>query len=145
MDFRINDNGSLTLLAAADERDDLAHMLERIHHKDHGFLADVLEREGWDGNGRLHQVQPEWIAALTDAPILTDGMSYPEGSDVPEVTGRIWWFPQYELHSFAQQLIERGEATFALAPQETSVQAEAVGTDAESAAHSDQRAQRPRG
>lgn len=115
MDFRVNPNGSLTITRDPAEVEYLQHLLDRSTHKDRGFLAEMLEYAGWEANGRLFQVAPEDIAALTDAPILTDDLVVLDDGK-KEVLGDVWWYPQYELKSFAEKLIADGEVTFAAAP-----------------------------
>lgn len=119
MQYKINDNGSLTFELSPDEPDErreLQDMLSNAQHKDHGFLADMLEHEGWSTNGNLYPVQPEWIGALTDAPILAENVTYYEDGEVPTVEGRVWWFPGYEVTSFAEELLAKGKVTFDAAP-----------------------------
>ncbi len=73
----------------------------------------MLEYSGWQPNGRLFAVQPEWVAALTDSPILTDDLRYPEDDDPtlsPE--SKVWWLPTYQVESFAETLIRDGRVAF---------------------------------
>lgn len=112
IDFNVLASGNLEITCEAADKEDLQDLLDRCTHRDHGFLADLLEHTGWSGNGKLYQVQPEWVAALTDAPILTDDLTYPEDSGMPEVTGTVWWYPDYMVKSFAEELISAGRVTF---------------------------------
>lgn len=117
MNFVITDNGNLELFSDASEKEELQEMLDKATHRDHGFLADLLEDTGWSPNGKLYQVQPEWIGALTDAPVLTDCLEYPDDYNAPPtVTGTVWWFPNYMLESFAETLIKTGRVLFTKAP-----------------------------
>lgn len=116
MDFHVTPNGNLTLTMDPGEREDLQDLLDRTSHRDHGFLADLMEHAGWTGNGRLWQVYPEHIpGALTDAPIISDEVVIEDDGRV-NVVGRVWWFPGYEMRSFAEELLEKGAVTFTLAP-----------------------------
>lgn len=117
MKHQITPNGNLEILC--DEEGDqemLRELLANTNHKDHGFLADLLEETGWPGNGQLYQVRPEWIGALTDAPILADQLDYTnDGATVPE-DAKVWWYPNYMLESFAESLINTGRVLFHAAP-----------------------------
>lgn len=115
MQFNITPNGNLEITCEENDKQDLQDMLDKSTHKDHGFLADLLENTGWSPNGQLHQVQPEWIAALTDAPILTNDLLY-DLEDSPTVSGTVWWFPNYQVESFAETLIREGKVIFTKAP-----------------------------
>jgi len=121
MNFEILPNGNLKITSTKEDRPYLEDMLDTCTDTDHGFMAELLEYTGWASNGRLHQVAAESIGALTDAPILTDEMDFSDEAFVP--TGRIWWFPDYAVVSFAQELIRKGEVAFAAAPQDKTVSA----------------------
>lgn len=118
MDFQINPNGSLTITRDDSEVAELQELLDRAPHKDHSFLADLLgDYTGWEGNGRLHVVRPEWVGALTDAPIVADEVVHNDDGEMPTVPGNVWWFPQYEMRSFAEDLIRNGKVIFTAAPE----------------------------
>lgn len=116
MQFNITPDGNLEITCEENEKQDLQDLLDKATHKDHGFLANLLEETGWSPNGHLHQVKPEWIAALTDAPILTDWLVH-TGDDTPEVDGNVWWFHSYQIESFAETLIREGKVVFTAAPE----------------------------
>ena len=115
MKFEFTPNGNLRIIAESADAEMLADMKTRNGTNDVGFMADMLEETGWSPNGRLLQVQPEDIAALTEAPILTDDRTIEDNGDVT-VHGRVWWFPNYMVTNFADELIENGETIFSLAP-----------------------------
>jgi len=56
----------------------------------------------------LQVVAPEWIGALTAAPIVTDNFAWDETGRVP-IIGTLWWFPQYAVVSLVGTLIDTGE------------------------------------
>lgn len=115
MKYEIDGRGRLTISLEGDgDREDLQEKLDRTTNRDSGFLTDLLE--DWSANGHLYPVAPEWIGALTDAPIITDDLTI-EDDGKAVVNGRVWWFPGYETESFAQTLIEKGSVTFAPAPE----------------------------
>lgn len=119
MKYNITPNGNLELIAEDEDKDELAELWANPTHRDHGFMADLLEYTGWPGNGHLYQVQPEWIAALTDAPILSDDVQFNDDG-MPSVTGNVWWFPNYAIESFAETLMRDGRVLFHAAPENAS-------------------------
>lgn len=107
-----NGNGRFTL-ESDDDRDMLERFMAQPVHADHGVLAMMLDFFGFSGNGELFQVSPEEVGALTDAPMFTDDVTYNEdGTRV--CAGKLWWFPGYELRSFAEELLAKGSVIFTL-------------------------------
>lgn len=118
MEFRTLPSGNLEITCEEAEKADLQEILEQTTHRDHGFLAEMLEYSGWQPNGRLFAVRPEWVAALTDSPILADDLCYPDDDDPtfsPE--SNVWWFPTYQTEAFAETLIRDGRVVFTSAPR----------------------------
>ena len=111
MRFEKLGNGALRFHAAAEEKDDLMSILERCGGDDNRFLVEMLEFAGWEANGQLFSVRPEQVGALTEAPMLTDDCFHHDDG-LLEVTGPIWWFPDYMLKNFAEVLVETGTVTF---------------------------------
>lgn len=69
-----------------------------------------LERRVADLAG-LTWIAPEWIGALTSAPIYADNKSvkYVADTDHPVVDGKgVWWHERYQLESMTDRLIQRG-------------------------------------
>jgi hypothetical protein len=63
-------------------------------------------------------VEPEWIGALTDAPILSDGLNYPDDGGPAVVPGSsVWWFPDYMVRDPWEELAREGRVVFTLAPE----------------------------
>lgn len=118
MEFKILPNGNLEITCDAGNKEDLQGFLDNAAHKDHGFLAEILDYTGWGPNGQLSQVQPEWVGALTDSPILTDDLIFPDDGE-PTITAecKVWWFPNYQIESFAETLIKDGRVVFTAAPR----------------------------
>lgn len=86
-------------------------MLARAKHEDHRVIAGLLNSTGWMPNGKLYQVQPETIGALTDAPIFSDEVKF-DDDGTPKFIGNIWWFPNYQIESFAETPIKDGRVVF---------------------------------
>jgi hypothetical protein len=76
------------------------------------ILADLLEDHlcnGWE------IVPPEDIAALTSAPILSDSTQRNDQGKLTKI-GDCYWFPQYEVESEIETMLEKGFVDFDLAP-----------------------------
>jgi hypothetical protein len=69
--------------------------------------------DGYFGIGWSY-VAPEWIGALTSAPIVTDDLTFSDAG-APTVRGRIWWFPNYQVEDPVETLLARGHVDFTLA------------------------------
>lgn len=75
------------------------------------FLADLLEP--WTANGSYAPVYPEWIGALTSAPIIASVLTYSEeGTPTVLPEDKVWWFPDYAVRSFAEELLKNGMVRF---------------------------------
>lgn len=59
------------------------------------------------GNSEWDMVDPEDIGAMTLAPIISDGVMYPD-SGARVVFGRVWWFPNYAVENLIETLHEKG-------------------------------------
>jgi len=71
-------------------------------------LAQVIE---WQlGNGWSF-VRPEDIAALTEAPILTEEIEEDNQGNVLKV-GTVYWYPQYDVSDPVAKLLENGYVDF---------------------------------
>lgn len=106
MNFEILPNGNLLISRDVSDIDALRAINERADSHE-WFFAELLYYAGWEPNGYLYVVQAEEIAALTSAPILTDCVEHHDDGS-RSVTGRIWWFPDYQIMDPARVLIERG-------------------------------------
>lgn len=115
MKFEIKPNGNLLISAEAQDKEMLTEMKERNGDNDLAFLTDLLEETGWEPNGQLLAVQPEDLGALTEAPILTNDRTIEDDGTVT-VPGKVWWFPDYMVINFADELIDQGFTEFTAAP-----------------------------
>lgn len=68
-------------------------------------VIDELGQRGWEF------VRPEWVAALTDAPIITDDIIFADNGDV-EYVGDVWWFPNYMVTDPWEVLKNKGRVYF---------------------------------
>lgn len=110
MNIIIEPNGNLTFIADSSLAS-LTDMLATHNDNDLTFLADMLESEGYSTNGSYTTINPEDVAALTDAPMFSDEVNVADDGTV-EVIGSVWWFPNYMVENFAKTLVETGRVTF---------------------------------
>lgn len=109
-------NGNLQFqLESEIGKDWMKELLERHAGDDVAFMADLLETTGWQPNGGLMAIRPEDVAALTDAPIITDGRTIEDDGTVT-VYGNVWWYPDYAIRHFGEVLRDEGQVTFQFAP-----------------------------
>lgn len=112
MYYEILPNGSLSINIEQSDVEAVNSIRERCGNDDGLFMSELLEYAGWTANGRLFQVRPEQVGALTDSPLLTDEMQMNDQGDLTGV-GTIWWYPWHEHQDFAERLISEGAVRFA--------------------------------
>jgi hypothetical protein len=114
-------NGDLRITVDDDVR-------EEIKEKMHAGLSDEEVQMGvsavptepmlWDvlepmtANSEIQSVRPEEIAALTDAPILSDAGRDDHGELQMTPESKVWWYPGYATRDPLDDLIEKGETVF---------------------------------
>lgn len=54
------------------------------------------------------------FVGLTDAPCIAEGHTINDNGEC-EIIGRLWWFPDYMVKSFAEEIIQTGKTVFTLA------------------------------
>ncbi|MBC8737021.1 hypothetical protein F6X40_09390 [Paraburkholderia sp. UCT31] len=121
MKFDILENKNLRLILEPEDKEEVADLLEKCTHRDHGFLADLLDYAGWSQNSVLYPTCAEQVGGLTEAPMITDELEMDDDGTVVSI-GRLWYFGDYAVISFAEELLEKGETTFTYyVPQEGDV------------------------
>lgn len=120
-------NGDLKMIATDELREEfgdfnLAEGGWDYYSVMHSLLEDIQANSEWSW------VEPAAIGAMTDAPIITDGMDW--GNDVdglfaPYPDANIWWYPNYMVRDFIEDLVRDGETVFKLEPAEEPRQAAA--------------------
>lgn len=107
-------NGNVTFVTEGDD----AAMLERFESQaqrnvDHEVLASMLDYFGFLGNAVHMPIMPADVGALTDAPMFTDKLDLLDDGK-SDVTGQVWWYPDYQVKSFSEVLRNEGRVTFTL-------------------------------
>jgi hypothetical protein len=107
-------NGNVTFVLEGDD----AEMVERFEAQaqrnvDHEVLASLLDYFGFLGNAVYMPIMPADVGALTDAPMFTDELNHLDDGK-PDVTGQVWWYPNYQVKSFSEVLRTEGRVTFTL-------------------------------
>ncbi|MBU9199861.1 hypothetical protein KTD31_00410 [Burkholderia multivorans] len=107
-------NGNVTFVLEGDD----AEMVERFEAQaqrnvDHEVLASLLDHFGFLGNAVYMPIMPEDVGGLTDAPMFTDELEVLDDG-TKNVTGKVWWYPNYQVKLFSEVLRTDGRVTFAL-------------------------------
>ena len=111
MNATILKNGFLKITADNEDRSELAYAYRGETGAPGGYPAaddyvrEALYQAGWEF------VRPETVAALTDAPIITNDMQVDDNGDVVHV-GDVWWFPGYMITDPWQELKNHGRVIF---------------------------------
>ena len=111
----VETNGNVTFVMEGNDRESLEMAKDRVGAVDHEFLSDMLDIMGFSGNNIYMPIKPEDVGAITDAPMFTDELSY-DYDGMKDVEGDVWWFPNYQVESFADTLFQSGRVTFQKAP-----------------------------
>lgn len=115
-DAVLTEKGNLALVCTEDYAEEIRYFYENAYHKDHSVLADLLD--GFQANGRFYPINPQHVfVGLTDAPVISSDLEYTNDGDayIPGAA-QVWWFPQYETTSFAEELVRTGKVVFQRAP-----------------------------
>jgi len=100
-------NGNLRITLLEDERESVEEIAAQEITADNK-LAQVIEWQLGDG---WSFVRPEDIAALTEAPILTEEIETNDQGTVLRV-GTVYWYPQYDVSDPVAKLLENGYVDF---------------------------------
>lgn len=104
------DRKTLTIMVDAAERAELIEMTPAIHSDSamHDFLEPIT------CNSELEWIRPEWVRALTDAPIL--GIVRRNDNDLPKYRDKLicirehWGWMDYQVTSLLEALRDTGRA-----------------------------------
>ena len=103
-------SGNLVFRAGNEARHDFSRRLCEVGSTEvfHEMMSPFHE------NGILSPIEPEWIGALTDAPIVAQyHIVEDDGSNTVE--GRVWWFPDYAIRDPMSELFHKGRVEFVMA------------------------------
>lgn len=129
MQYHINEHGDLVITATQEERKELQ---EEIEPSKNQWGASSIEAEALEkliANSELDWVRPEWVGALTSAPMLVTYLEprkikkgeHPDymclaGKDGEDTwvqpVDKCWAYMDYQVRSFVTDLIEKGECVF---------------------------------
>lgn len=111
---RIAENGDLRITASNEARRWMREERER------GLTDDCILWDGFEGywnNGSFSPFDAGYanpFVGLTDAPCIAEDMTTHDNGD-REIYGRLWWFPNYMVRSFVDDLLTKGSTVFKLA------------------------------
>src|SRR5690606_16942814 len=101
-----------TFVLSEEDKDQIRQFQEQARENvDHEVLAGILDYFGLLGNGQYMPIHASDIGALTDSPLLTNGVEHTDDDGVV-VWGDIWYFPNYMCESFSDTLLSKGKVTF---------------------------------
>lgn len=106
-EFEKQANGNLRIVLLPEARDDVQEIGSKELDAD-TKLAQVIE---WQLSNGWSMVRPEDVAALTDAPLITEDIDTDNQGNVLHV-GIVYWYPEYEVRDPVAQLIENGSVDF---------------------------------
>lgn len=105
--LNITIGGNLLIELQKGAKEELKELIEKASNTD-AILTDLLDSSGYLGN--------DWHAVngcLTERPIIGWGSIYlNEDDDFPTDYEKVWHYPQYELHSFAEELLKNKRVIF---------------------------------
>jgi len=98
VEFYKLDDGRLQIMLTREGRDEL--------NSDEFTYPDFEEMIEWQLCNGWEFIWPEEIGALTDAPILSDAAERDDKGVLTSV-GRVYWYPQYQVHNPVEELDRR--------------------------------------
>lgn len=112
------DNGDLEIAiddTASDE--DIQELQERSAIvADAELLSEFTEHYWTNGSYRPFDAgDANPSVGLTDAPCIAESIDY-EDDGTATVVGKLWWFPNYQVESPVETLINKRRVVFTLAP-----------------------------
>ena len=105
---QIQKDGYLKITADNEGRKELAHAFD-ASYKGGLYAPEVIVIDAL--HDQFHFILPEWVGALTDAPILADDLTIEDDGTVSFV-GDTWWFPDYQVTDPWEVLKNTGRVIF---------------------------------
>lgn len=119
MDIRVLDNGRLQLSLLSLSSEERAEVAERAQELTDIQLLHELAEPYWT-NGSFTPFDAgdgNPFVGLTSAPCIAERLLGPDDNGKTEVDGRLWWFPDYAVRGFLDELIDKGTVEFDAAPE----------------------------
>ena len=121
LNYEMLDNGNLKISGDSEGLQEVAELWERFTGGNIDYIDCCMQIvEKMDGlTGELQLIPAEWVGALTDSPIIAassgielspDCSQYDE--ECPAVSGPVWWFPDYQIMEWIEELIYSGSVIF---------------------------------
>lgn len=111
LDISVLDNGNLRLSVRDGMLDDAKEDFSNGYLKDH----EIFEPYSCNGSYELFDAgDANPFVGLTDAPCIAESMDYLEDG-TKEIIGRFWYYSDYQLSYWFEELIDNGEVIFTLA------------------------------
>lgn len=106
-------SGNLQIVAYEDGRGWLAEKLKHSWGED--LIHEILEPY-WTNGGfePFNAGDANPFVGLTCAPCIAESLDVLDDG-TRELTGRLWWYPDYAIRDFAEELLRDGETLFKLA------------------------------
>jgi len=104
---KIEGNLKIKLIDTPDNREDLEYMREAYDFET--VWWELLEP--FSTNGSYSLLKPEWIGALTEAPIIcSEPINYDKVDGHPYVyqTAKTWWYGDYMVSNEFEELLKYG-------------------------------------
>jgi hypothetical protein len=113
LSFEVLNTGDLKIILLPEGKSFLKEMLNDNKHYDE-IWAELMKYEDWNGGYTL--LKPEYIGALTNAPIIAEPCKVQpqccgQAPVIPDDTC-IWWFPEYETVNELHELRKNRSVIF---------------------------------
>lgn len=104
VEFSVED-GQLHIRLDPEAREEVEELLDKPVDQAFAELIEYHLANGWT------LLDPEDVGALTASPILSEEVQYDEDGNIASV-GRVYWYPEYQVKSEIEELLEDGEVVF---------------------------------
>jgi len=99
-------NGNLLIKATKEAREEFGKFGKELRNKpEDNALYDLMEDIACNSSWSL--VRPEFIGALTSAPIICDDVEFGDDGN-EQANGKIWWHEAYQIESTIEKIFKGG-------------------------------------
>lgn len=114
MNIEILENGNLKLVLEVGDIDEIQYNRERGFN-DVNVLIELTENYWTNGSYQPFDAgNGNPFVGLTDAPCIAEELDYDDDGQA-EIIGNFWYYSDYMIKSFIDELVKNGEVIFALA------------------------------